>query len=152
MPEQITIPIRQWLIRLGRASGGRISTDEAADYVDGIEPLLVTHWPPAAFTFASLEHVASQCKYLPSYGEITEHLGDWWRRNRRPLAIAYEPPRQPEIHSAEERAHVSWAAAQAVAAIRSTAQPVEDRRPKPRHLTPEQLIAAGFRRPAKHAS
>jgi len=143
MAEQIPLTIRRWLVQLGKLTATSISSDEAADFVDTNEPMLAIHFPPAAFTLLSLEHVAAQCKFLPTYGEITERLGEWWRHQRPQPAITYEPPKVAKIHTAEERAHASWAASQAISAIRSTAQPVEERRPpKPRYLTHDQLVRA----------
>ena len=156
MAEQLPMPIRRWIIQLGKLSATNISSDEAADYVQAIEPMLAIHFPPAAFTLDSLESVASECKYLPTYGEICQHLGAWWQyRKPRPAAISREPARRAEP-TAEERAHVAWAANQAAADLRSVAQPVEERRrPTPRHLTQEQLVraykAAGVEPPKRSA-
>jgi len=157
MADYLTLPTRRWLIQLGKLTATNISSDEASDYIDATLPMLEMRFPPAAFTLESLEHVAAQCKYLPTYGEIREHLSDWWRQ-RRPNqpAVRYDPPPPPQPHTAEERAHASWAASQAIAAIRSAAQPPEERRPPaPRHLTQEQLTqayrAAGIDAPKRSA-
>ena len=156
MAEQIPLDPRRWLIQLGKLTATRISTDEAADFVDTMLPMLKMRFPAAAFTLLSLEHVAAQCKYLPTFGEIVGHLSEWWHQFRRLPALPYEPPKVAQIHSAEERAHASWAASQAIAAIRSTAQPVEDRRPPtPRYLSREDLVrayrAAGVEPPKRSA-
>jgi len=44
---------------------------------------MLTSLPDAAFTIPSLEHVARQCTHgVPSYGELRQHLGEWWIDNR----------------------------------------------------------------------
>lgn len=59
-------------------------------------------FPDAAFTPASCEHIASQCKRVPSYGELREKLGAWWNQHMPPpppapiprIAFADDPERQ----------------------------------------------------------
>jgi hypothetical protein len=144
MADQFPLSIRRWLIQLGKLTSTRISADEAADYVEANEPMLAIHFPPAAFTLLSLEHVASQCKFLPTYGEITEYLGQWWRQHRPSQpAIERQPREATRERTPEEKAQAAWVASQAIAALRSVAQPVEDRSPPtPRYLTQEQLARA----------
>jgi hypothetical protein len=106
-------------------------------------PLLMDRFPDAAFTPASLEHCAAQAvKGFPTYGELAAWLADWWRQHRpAPPALPPPPPiRQREEPTPEEIEHVTRVTAETVAFLRSSAQPVEDRRsPGPRYLTPEQL-------------
>ena len=105
-------------------------------------PLLMDRFPDAAFTTSSLEHVAALAvKGFPTYGELAAWLADWWRANRPapPALPAPQPIRQRDEPTPEEIAHVSRVAAETIAALRSSAQPIEDRRPVPRYLTPEQL-------------
>jgi hypothetical protein len=110
-------------------------------------PMLLDRFPDAAFTPASLEHVAARAaKGFPTYGELAGWLAEWWRDNRpMPTAIAAPlfragpppPPRDPP--TPEERAHVRRVAAEAIAALRSEVQPVFDRRPTALYATPAQL-------------
>jgi hypothetical protein len=66
--------VRQWLVRLGRFTVSSISSDEAAAFVADMAPMLAERFSDASFTPRSLEHVAAECKYLPTYGEIVAHL------------------------------------------------------------------------------
>jgi len=50
---------------------------------------MLPDFPDGAFTLASLDYVALQCRRLPSYAELRAALGEWWKLNRpEPLAIA----------------------------------------------------------------
>jgi len=136
--------VRRWLVSLGRLTAVKTTSDEAAEFVDTRTPMLAMRFSDGAFTATSLEAVAAQCKYLPTYGELAEMLSRWWRTNRpMPTAIAApEPIRQRAEPTPEERAHVARVAAETIAALRSSVQPVEDRRPVARHMTNEQLVRA----------
>jgi hypothetical protein len=105
----------------------------------------------------SLEHVAARSvKGFPTYGELVEALAEWWR-DHRPAPPALPPPepiRQRDEPTAEEVAHVERAVAETLAFLRSSAQPVEDRREmKAVHVSPELLdkinpLPNGFKRHA----
>jgi len=79
--------VQRWLIRLGRVTAARLSPEDAADFVEEFAPLLATRFGDDAFTNVSLEFVAAECKYLPTYGELVAHLRDW----RRQLPAASYP-------------------------------------------------------------
>ena len=145
MPKQTTHVgvVRQWCQSLGILSAVSISRAEAEMKLAAYVPLLLDRFPDAAFTTASLEHVAARAvKGFPTYGELAAWLAEWWRENRpKPPALPPpEPIRQRDEPTPEEIEHVARVAAEAVAALRSSVQPVEDRRPPgARYLTPEQL-------------
>lgn len=42
----------------------------------------LTDLPDGAFNLTSLEYVARQVRRAPSYHELREHLGQWWKDNR----------------------------------------------------------------------
>jgi hypothetical protein len=145
MPKKTThLPVvRQWCQSLGILSAVSISRQEAEMKLAAYVPLLADRFPDGAFTTASLEYVARQAiKGFPTYGELAAWLAEWWRATRPPpLALPAPPPiRQRGEPTPEEIEHVTRVAAEAIAALRSSAQPIEDyRRPAPRYLTPEQL-------------
>jgi hypothetical protein len=121
-----------------------MSRDEATMKLAAFVPLLLDRFPDGAFTAASLEHCAAQAvKGFPTYGELAAWLAAWWRQHRpAPPALPAPPPiRQRDEPTPEEIEHVTRVAAEAIAALRSSVQPIEDRRPMPRYLTPAQLDA-----------
>jgi hypothetical protein len=72
--------VQRWLIRLGKITSARISEDDAADFIEEFSPLLAMRFGDDAFTNVSLEFVAAECKYLPTYGELVALLRDWKRQ------------------------------------------------------------------------
>jgi len=75
------LTVRQWLIALGRLTVARMASDEVADYLNELSPMLADRFPDAMFTKASLEHVAAESAYLPVYGEIVARLRDFKAAN-----------------------------------------------------------------------
>jgi hypothetical protein len=142
--------VREWTIALGvLTSSGRMTADDAELKLKAYVPLLVENFPPAAFTQASLHHVAAKCKWFPSYAEVITHLRAWWREHRpitnalpAPLHNGPEPDRPPPTE--EERDYVRRRVAEIAALLSGGAadhalRPVRD--PGPRYLTPVQLDA-----------
>jgi hypothetical protein len=124
-----------------------MSRDEAEMKMAAYVPLIMREFPDAAFTADSLTHVARRAvKGFPTFGELCEWLGEWWR-DRRPLPLALPaPPSLPllqrEPPSPEVRAHVRRVAAEAIAALTARIQPGDNARaPTARHLSPGQLDA-----------
>lgn len=86
---------RQWLTQLGRLNGIKIAPEEAGDYLDAFAPMLAKRFDDSAFTAESLEHVAAQCKYLPTYGELVPLLTTWVGQHRETQRLmALPPPRE----------------------------------------------------------
>jgi hypothetical protein len=145
MPKQAThVPVvRQWCQSLGVLSAVSITRQEAEMKLAAYVPLLVDRFPDAAFTTASLQHVAAHAvKGFPTYGELAAWLAGWWKDNRPlPPALPAPPPiRQRDEPTPDEIAHVERVVAETIAFLRSSAQPIEERRPPgARYLTPEQL-------------
>jgi hypothetical protein len=88
--------IRQWLIHLGDVLTVHVSDERATNFLDSFAPLLAMRFDDAAFTPVSLEHVAAQCKYLPTYGELVPLLQAWMREKRTASAYAALPPPRAE--------------------------------------------------------
>lgn len=123
------IAVQRWLIGLGRLTATPRTEADAESFIEAMAPMLGMRFPDEAFTAASLEAVAAQCKYLPTYGELVGYLHGWWRDNRpRPRALPSPPIRQRGEPSAEERDHVARVAAETLAALRSSQQLIGDRR------------------------
>lgn len=66
--------VEQWLASLGRLCASRISVEDARDFVADFAPMLASRFTDETFSHRSLEHVAAECKYLPTYGEIVALL------------------------------------------------------------------------------
>lgn len=146
--------VREWTIALGILTAGNMTRADAEMKLRAYVPLLQDNFPPAAFTQDSLHHVARQCKWFPSYAEVVEHLGSWWKEHRPPLRALpppdIPPPRPPA--TPEEIEYVHARVAEVIAALRTSAidrdtqgRPLDIETgplaPRPRYLTPEQLDA-----------
>jgi hypothetical protein len=147
---------RRWLMDLGRLTSVSLSQEAADSFVDTMAPMLAMRFPNEAFTPASLEAVAADCRYLPAYGELVPLLRTHWHQHRQlPPMLPAPPIRQRTEPTEEERAYVARVTAETIAAIRSSAQPVEERRPAARCFSSEQLVQAyrraGVKAPARHA-
>jgi hypothetical protein len=148
MPKQTTHVgvVREWCQSLGILSAVSISRQEAEIKLALYVPNLISDFPDAAFTAASLNHVAKACvKGFPTYAELYNALRTWWRENR-PIANALPAPAQrtPEPErpppTDEERAYVRRCVEEITANLRNPdAEKLRDRDPGPRYLTPEQL-------------
>lgn len=66
--------VEQWLVALGRVTAARLTPEAAADFVDKFATMLAGRFPDETFTPRSVEHVAAECRFLPTYGEIVAHL------------------------------------------------------------------------------
>jgi|SRR5580765_2257803 hypothetical protein len=138
--QQVT---RRWLVDLGKLTAARSSHDEAADFVASSAPMLALRFPDEAFNIRSLEAVAAQCKYIPTYGELVALLRAWWQAYRPPQAELPPPPiRQRGEPTLDEIQHVTRVVEETIAALRSTVQPVADRTKTARCLSREQLNRA----------
>jgi hypothetical protein len=139
--------VREWTIALGvLTGGGNVTAADAELKLKAYVPLLLDNFPPAAFTQASLHHVAAQCKWFPSYAEVVTHLRAWWRDNRpinnalpAPTHRHAEPEQPPPTD--DERAYVRQRVAEITAVLsrndNAALTPTKD--PGPKHLTPAQL-------------
>jgi len=101
--------VRRWLIDLGRLTAARSSHDEAADFIETSTPMLAMRFPDEVFNPASLEHVAAECKYLPTYGEVTALLRHW-RSLYRPPKVAALPGPVPAMPKPRTEAEIDAAA------------------------------------------
>ena len=118
------------------------ATMKLAAYV----PMLTQRFPDAAFTAESLEHVARHAvKGFPTYGELAEWLGEWWKERRPPLTALAPPviPAQRPDATDEERAYVSARVAEITAHLTASRASAAGERPPPtaRPLSPGVLDA-----------
>jgi hypothetical protein len=137
--------VREWTIALGILTAGNMTRADAEMKLRAYVPLLQDNFPPAAFTQASLHHVAAKCKWFPSYGEVVEHLREWWNP-RRPPPPALPPPERVPVHAAaatpEELAHIRALVEDMTARVRANAQEtVAGASFGARHLSAGQLDA-----------
>jgi len=115
--------VREWTIALGILTSGKMTRADAEMKLRAYVPLLQDNFPAAAFTQASLHHVAAQCKWFPSYGEVVEHLRAWWTP-RRPLPPALPPPDRPPPRpepTSEELARIRALVEEVTARVRANA-------------------------------
>jgi len=150
MPEIVTnnrkppvATVREWTIALGILTSGNMSRADAEMKLRAYVPLLQDNFPLGAFTQDSLHHVASRCKWFPSYAEVVEHLGEWWRPRRPPLTALSRPdipPARPDATD-EERAYVSARVAEITAHLNGSRAASAGERPPPtaRPLSPGVL-------------
>lgn len=98
---------RQWLAMLAKL----VAPMDPATAGKALSDMLpwLRHLPDAAFTMASLEAVARQCKRVPVYGELREHLSSWWNEHRPPLPALHGPDEwQQRIDQQHANAQESW--------------------------------------------
>ena len=66
-------------------------------------------FPDAAFTIQSLDHVAQQCRRLPSYAELRTALSAWWREHKPPQTTIAAPDQWASRIAAERaQAVADW--------------------------------------------
>ena len=105
-PQNDTIR-RQWLAMLAKL----VAPMDPATAGKALADMLpwLRHLPDAAFTMTSLEAVAKQCKRVPVYGELREHLSAWWNEHRPPLPALHGPDAwQQRIDQQHANAQESW--------------------------------------------
>lgn len=74
-------PIR-WLGELAvLCASGNISLADTRLKMEAYSKHLPRDFAPWAFSDTSLRHVASSCKFFPTYGELCEHLREWCINN-----------------------------------------------------------------------
>ena len=139
----------QWIAMLAKLTSPMESTT-AAQAFNAYLPMLAD-FPDAAFTPASLDHVASKCRGgVPNYADLRSHIADWWKRNRPELPELPPPDPLPKLRTKEE---AEWAA-RTTAKARRDLEAIGERnnaaflkahqamQPKALHLTREQLTEA----------
>lgn len=135
--------IRDWLKALAALIAPSMSGEEITARISALTPHLAAEYPPDAFCRASLTHTARLCRFFPNFAECCEALSPWWREHRPlPPLVAPPPIRQRTEPTPEEREHVAHLTAETIAALRSTAQPPEQRRFGANCLSRDQLAAA----------
>ena len=137
----------QWLSMLAKLTSP-MESSAAAQAFAAYVPML-QQFPPEAFTIASLEHVAANCRHgVPTYADLREHLSAWWRDNRpRPTALAAPLPEPRGAPTDEERAYVRNLVTNLTAELHANYAEVYSRAEKPQGapykpappLTREQL-------------
>lgn len=129
-----------WLAALAKLTTPH-DAERAAAAMSAYMPFLV-ELPEAAFTLASMRHVAMQDRrmMIPDLREVLDPLQAWWRENGpRRTAIAAPAKREPEREeiSQEEREAVR----RQIAALADRLAGPEPQRPAVRaHLVPASVL------------
>lgn len=89
--------VRDWLKALGALVSSSVSFEEAASRLDVFVPFISRDVPVEAFTAASLHAIAQQCKFWPSYCELSGMLRRWWADNNPNRAPRIAPPIPPQF-------------------------------------------------------
>ena len=98
-----------WLTDLANLTAGNAMMREIKPRIAGNASMLADAYPAGAFTRASLDHVARQCKFFPSYSETCELLSAWWKENRpTPRAIESDQPATVRQRELERKNRESW--------------------------------------------
>lgn len=84
--------VRKWLLSLGTLCAGSMPVEEARMRVAAYASMLSEQFGPHAFTQGSLEKVARESKFFPSYAEVAERLSAWQRENPPPRHTALAAP------------------------------------------------------------
>lgn len=95
--------LSEWLVALGNLCAGSMPAQDAQIKTRAYAPLLQSRYEPAAFCAKSLEAVAAQSKFWPSYGELCDRLDAWWGANQ-PQRLAIPHPR---ALTEQQAAHVA---------------------------------------------
>lgn len=92
--------VRTWLKALGALCAGSMPVAEAEARIAAYAPMLAGRFDALAFCPASLEFVAGESKFWPSYGEVADRLARWWHDNR-PVHAALPAPESSMLTPAE---------------------------------------------------
>ena len=99
---------QQWAAMLAKCVAPMDAPKASKAIVDML-PMLAD-FPDEAFCLGSLEAVATQCKFAPSYAELRGHLAEWWRRHRpTPTAIPGKQPATARQDEIDRDVSESWA-------------------------------------------
>lgn len=92
--------MRIWLKALGALCAGSMPLAEAEARIAAYAPMLAGRFDAPAFCPASLEFVAGESKFWPSYGEVVDRLSRWWHDNR-PVQPALSAPESSTLTASE---------------------------------------------------
>jgi len=109
----------QWIAMLAKLTSP-MEAAQAAQAFNAYLPML-QDYPDAAFTHASLDFVASECRHgVPTYGDVRKHLGAWWKRNRPEVPELQAPaPKLPSLRTPEEAAEAHRTMVRATAELKA---------------------------------
>ena len=131
-----------WLAALAKLTTPH-DAERAAAAMSAYMPFLA-ELPEAAFTLASMRHVAMQDRrmMIPDLREVLTPLSAWWKDNRPHATAIAAPakPAEPEHHVSDEERE---AVRRQIAALADELAPKETRRPKVRaHVVPAEVLQA----------
>jgi hypothetical protein len=109
MPDKVTL-IREWLVALAVLCRTNVGKEELAATLNAYAPMLAARYSLGAFSQASLDAVATQCSYFPSYAELCGALSPWWQEHRdtEALQIASDQPATVRQREIDQAVRDSW--------------------------------------------
>jgi hypothetical protein len=136
----------KWLKQLGVLCCGNMTAADAELKCSAYASMICDRFPMTTFTKEALGFVAGRCKFFPSYGEVLEHLGAWFRENLPAevrLGIVPALP-LPDLRtpSPQEQEHVQATAAAFAAEIKAKDITMGRASVTPRHLYGAALAIA----------
>ena len=138
-----------WLSDLGKLTAGAAPLSDAKAKIASMAAALAEEFPPSAFSRASLVFVARQCKFFPTFGEVCDALGPWWKQHRpTPLAIAADQDATIKQREIERAVRESWDGITAPQ-VRAKIRAVRDS-PAPLVPTLGSFLAAALGKHAPH--
>lgn len=81
----MTEHVAVWLNDLAIITAGNAPLADSRAKVAALASMLATEFPPEAFCRDSLQHVAAECTFFPSYAELTRVLRGWLKDQPSPF-------------------------------------------------------------------
>jgi hypothetical protein len=113
---------------------------------------MLESFPDAAFSHASLDYVAAECRHgVPTYADVRRHLGVWWKHNRPQTPELHAPVKPlPALRTPEEAAEAHRTTVRAMAELKAQGErhnaaflKATGQQPtQPHHMTRAQLNEA----------
>lgn len=101
--------VADWLLDLSKLTAGNTPLEDLATRVSAMTSVVADTFPDArCFTRKSLEHIAKQSSFFPSFATLHTQLAAWWGVHR---PRSFVPPAELEsanLSSADRMAVIVW--------------------------------------------